>query len=436
MSIDLGHRPLAAVLRQELRHELNALRGNWFWFVLLGVAVAMPRQPKIARKVGDHFIAISLDGQAGFSTDRTGCREGSRGFVLEEAKVPISLGRQGVVRRWVSPLLMFAGIAIGLVAISRATDPQDSQKTQVATPTPPGEAEIRNLLKAVTDAYNRADAKELAARFTDDASLFDQDGQEVRGREAIGRHYAEAFGEGPTCKISGAVEAVHFLSPDIASVAGRFQLEGEKGAALSSGHYSLIAVRKDDQWRLAELRDIATASDEAANEGGPLRDLDWLVGDWVDESEDGKVASSVRWDEGRKFLVRKYSIQIVGEPNRSATQWIGWDPQAKQIRSWIFDSEGDFGQGQWSRSGNAWIVKASGTTGDGLTTSSTQVIEPINKDSLKVRSTDRIVGAELLPDIEEVVMVRKPPPPASDRPAPPSERKPTTGASAPKSDRP
>jgi hypothetical protein len=38
MSIDLGHRPLAAALRQELRHELNALRGNWFWFVLVGVA--------------------------------------------------------------------------------------------------------------------------------------------------------------------------------------------------------------------------------------------------------------------------------------------------------------------------------------------------------------------------------------------------------------
>ena len=39
MSIDLGHRPLATALRQELRHELNALRGNWFWFVLLGVAL-------------------------------------------------------------------------------------------------------------------------------------------------------------------------------------------------------------------------------------------------------------------------------------------------------------------------------------------------------------------------------------------------------------
>src|SRR4051812_32567084 len=35
MSIDLDRRPLVAALR----HELDALRGNWFWFVLLGVAL-------------------------------------------------------------------------------------------------------------------------------------------------------------------------------------------------------------------------------------------------------------------------------------------------------------------------------------------------------------------------------------------------------------
>jgi uncharacterized protein (TIGR02246 family) len=345
--------------------------------------------------------------------------------------MPITLERQSGLRRWVPPLLMITGIGIGFVGVSRAIDPQDGQKAQAATPTPPGEMEIRVLLKAVTNAYNQADAKGLSARFTDDAELFDQDGEVVRGRESIGRHYGEAFANGPTCKISGDVEAVHFLSPDVASVVGRFQLEDEKGAALSSGRYSLIAVRKGDQWRLAELRDGGTAIRENSDKGEPLRDLEWLVGDWVDEGEDGKVASTVRWDEGQKFLVRKFSVQIDGEPSRSGTQWIGWDPQAKQIRSWVFDSDGDFGQGQWTRSGNAWIVKASGITGDGLTTSSTQVIEPINKDSLKLQSTDRIVGTELLPDIKEVVMVRKPPSPDSGPPAPSSERKPAAGASAP-----
>ena len=41
MSIDLGHRPLAPARRQELRHELDALRGNWIWFVLLGVGLVV-----------------------------------------------------------------------------------------------------------------------------------------------------------------------------------------------------------------------------------------------------------------------------------------------------------------------------------------------------------------------------------------------------------
>jgi uncharacterized membrane protein HdeD (DUF308 family) len=41
MSIDLERRPLAAALRQELRHELNALRGNWLWFVILGVSLVV-----------------------------------------------------------------------------------------------------------------------------------------------------------------------------------------------------------------------------------------------------------------------------------------------------------------------------------------------------------------------------------------------------------
>ena len=97
--------------------------------------------------------------------------------------MPMNLERQSGVRRRVSPLLMFAGIVIGLVAVSRAKDPQDSQKGQVATPSAPGEVEIRNLLKAVTDTYNQADAKGLAARFTDDAELFDQDGEVVRGHD-------------------------------------------------------------------------------------------------------------------------------------------------------------------------------------------------------------------------------------------------------------
>ena len=201
-----------------------------------------------------------------------------------------NLGRHSGVRRWVSPLPIFAGILIGLVAVSRATDPQDGQKVQAEAPPPPGEVEIRNLLKAVTNAYNQADAKGLADQFTDDAALFGQDGEEVRGRDAIGRHYAEAFAKGPTCK-RGKGRGCPLSLPRRRLCRGRFRARRRKGTALSSGRYSLITVRKEGDWRLAELRDIANTISETPEREESLRDLEWLVGEWVDEGEDGKVAS-------------------------------------------------------------------------------------------------------------------------------------------------
>ena len=56
------------------------------------------------------------------------------------------------------------------------------------------------------------------------------------------------------------------------------------------------------------------------------------------------------------------------------SQRIGWDPSAKRLRSWVFDSEGGFGEGVWSKSGNQWIAKMTGVTSDGKTASSTNVI--------------------------------------------------------------
>ena len=202
--------------------------------------------------------------------------------------MPITLQRPRGSRRWVLRLLIFAAVASGLVAVSRATDPQEGQKGEVATPASPSDVEIRSLLKALTIAYNQADAKGLAAVFTDDAILFGPDGDEVRGRDAIGRHYGEAFDSGPMCKIADEVEAVHFLSPEVASAIGHFHLDDEKGTALFSGRYSLIAVRKQNQWKLAELRDLATTRGDPADKRGPLRELEWLVGEWVDEGEGGR----------------------------------------------------------------------------------------------------------------------------------------------------
>ena len=95
----------------------------------------------------------------------------------------------------------------------------------------------------------------------------------------------------------------------------------------------------------------------------------------------------------------------------SVTQRIGWDPLAKQVRSWEFDSEGGFGEGRWSRDGERWIVKHTGTRPEGTTASSTNVMSRERPDLARWTSTDRIVGEEAVVEDESYVLVRVPPKP-------------------------
>src|SRR6516162_918778 len=80
MSIDLERRPLAATLRQELRHELEALRGNWLWFVILGVSLGFAVVASLAAAVA--IGVLLLLGGAAEAVGSFWCR-GWSGFFLE-----------------------------------------------------------------------------------------------------------------------------------------------------------------------------------------------------------------------------------------------------------------------------------------------------------------------------------------------------------------
>ena len=231
--------------------------------------------------------------------------------------------------------------------------------------------------------------------------------------------YAGAFQENPGLKLESEVAEVRFITPDVARVEGQSRLSSVKGDASEFTRFSSLLVRKDGKWQAAEIREFtAPAEDVAPYER--LRELEWMVGHWVDDSGNNKVEADVRWADNNSYLVRTYNAQVQGEKPSSGTMFIGWDPQSGQIKSWNFDSEGGHGEGLWTRTNeNEWIVKAQGVLRDGRPTSATQVHTILNKDSVKTNSIDRIIGGQVAPDIVDVVMVRKPPQPgvAAPRPA-------------------
>jgi hypothetical protein len=108
--------------------------------------------------------------------------------------------------------------------------------------------------------------------------------------------------------------------------------------------------------------------------------------------------------------LQDFKLKLNGREAMDVTQRIGWDPVAKQIHSWVFDSEGGYGESRWTRDGRGWIIRATGVRPDGTTASATNLLVPIGKDDYIWRSTDRIVAGELQPPME-VKVARKPPEP-------------------------
>lgn len=138
-----------------------------------------------------------------------------------------------------------------------------------------------------------------------------------------------------------------------------------------------------------------------------LQGLDWLEGKWVDKEAGSLIEMEGKWDKYKNFLTQKFSVTLDGKLDLEGFQIIGWDPAKKQIRSWVFDSDGGFGTGVWKNEKGNWIVESEQTMPDGKKGTSINIYSNIQKDSYTWESTGREVGGKMMPNIEPVTVRRK-----------------------------
>jgi uncharacterized protein (TIGR02246 family) len=311
-----------------------------------------------------------------------------------------------------------AGLSLALASLSRAaaqpkTESEGSAPVVAAgaatpQPRPEDEQAIRGVVAEYARAFNAADAKGLAALFAADAEIVNEERVATQGREAIERVFAGVFEEHPKARLEITVQSIHFVSPTVAVEKGTTTLIPEPEEPAQRSPYTVVHAKLDGAWRMVSAEDLP---DEPMTADEQLKPLQWLIGQWVDESPDALIKSEYRWTENHCYILDDFTVQINGRPAMTGTQRIGWDPLAKQIRSWVFDSEGGFGEGVWTRDGNRWIVKMTGVRRDGKTASSTNITTRVSKDRMTWQSRDRMVGGEKTPDIEEIPSVRQPPQP-------------------------
>ena len=154
--------------------------------------------------------------------------------------------------------------------------------------------------------------------------------------------------------------------------------------------------------------DPAPAVDKAADRDRPLDTLDWLVGDWVDDNEKVTAEFSCHFTKNDAFLLRSFRIAGKDDKHLAGMQFIAWDPAKNTVRSWTFDSGGGFGEENWSQSGNRYTIRAKYTLPDGGTASAINVMTYISDDKCTWKSVNREIDGVFQPDIDEVVLVRKP----------------------------
>ena len=319
-------------------------------------------------------------------------------------------GSKWLLSKWV----FLAGLLSAGLVPAGASPAAEAVVTEAAAASPELEATIRREVEATVKAFNAADAGGMAALFMEKGELVDENGNVYRGRDEIAALFKAFFAKFPKAALAMEVTSVRSIGDSLAVEEGVRQITAEEGAAAAQLRYVLVRDKVGDKWPIASYREFADDPVPTAQE--MLEPLAFLVGDWVDESPEGRTAISYRWSEDGNFLLGDYVLSVGGQPESKSSQRIGWDPVEGVIRSWTFDSDGGFSQGELTPVDDGWVVKTEATMPDASTASATVLFTVKDQDHFVVRSTDRIVAGGEEPDFE-LVIARKPPQPAAAKPA-------------------
>ena len=291
------------------------------------------------------------------------------------------------------------------------------------------EAAIQALVAEFVRAFNAGDAQAVAALFADDARVVSEEGRSITGRAAIEQRFAEGFESAPGRTIAIETESLRMLGSDAAIEEGvavvTTPAENGGDARAERSRFLATYVKRNGKWLQEGIHDFQAIDEHSAHER--LKELEWLVGEWVDEDDEGEVHTVCEWSEDGSFLLRRYRLKVQGEFVMSGVQRIGWDPRRKQFRSWVFDSEGGFSDGLWARDGDRWIVKTDGVLQDGRSVSATNVITRLGPDLIRWASISRILDGAVLADAEDVILARRPPEPSLPSPDSTSTEQPPPG---------
>jgi uncharacterized protein (TIGR02246 family) len=262
---------------------------------------------------------------------------------------------------------------------------------------------IGKVVDSFVETFNKGQVKELANFWAPDAEYINSAGVRVQGRNEIEKVLENFFTENKGVKLRVDSESLRFVSPDVAMEDGVRETFVPEGVP-NRVRYTNVFVKKDGQWLLSSVRD---SSYVPPSNYVHLRGLEWATGEWASDNPKAEVEHiSLAFTETKNFLIGSFSTTVRDVSVGSMKVRVGWDPKKQQLRSWSFDDTGAFGEGEWTKDGDAWIIKNSMTLQDGKQTTATLVIKPVDPDTISLQVKDRTLDGNALPEGKEVKLKR------------------------------
>jgi uncharacterized protein (TIGR02246 family) len=143
--------------------------------------------------------------------------------------------------------LLLACVAISILMIVAA-------KATTLAGSAGDEAAIRRVLEERNAAYNKHDAKAIAAVYAADVDLVTGTGRYLAGRAEVERYYAESFnGVDKNATVETENSKVRFLTGDVATLDIDGVVVGRTDGT-ARNHATWIFVKRNGKWTVVSVR--------------------------------------------------------------------------------------------------------------------------------------------------------------------------------------
>jgi len=298
---------------------------------------------------------------------------------------------------------IFGSLSMVMIFATIGSGATPETKTDGQSPKP----EIRKLLAALEDSFNRGDAQGVAACWTPNGDFVARTGERTEGREQLQKGFQESFAAHKNSKLRLLILSLRTVADGVVLVDAIADVTPAAASPAGEPGFSLVLVKRQDRWWIESARETTSRGPAPVKH---IKDLEWMVGDWADEAPPPgglSLHSTCGWTDNRAFLIRKFTVEGKSGACHAGTEVIGWDPRARRIRSWVFDSSGGFGENLWVRDGNRWLLKYAGSLADGSEVSATNVLTVVDADTVTLESKDRTVNGAKEPDVAGITLKRR-----------------------------